>query len=102
MNTCELVSRTLGMPRFVRGRGALLLAGMLVVPAAFAQTNVPPQQGGVVYSLGMPPVYKGNAAVTLGSYRPGSVSDLSALLSMGVHKSLGSPVVGLAALGLEA
>jgi len=76
--------------------------GALTIPTdAAAQTDRPPDKGGYTYSLGMPPVYKGDAAMTLGSYRPGSDSDLSALFSFGVHKDLVSPVVGAAAIGLE-
>ena len=68
---------------------------------AEAQTGLPPEKGGRIYSLGMPPVYKGDAAATLGWHDPGSDGRLNALFSMGVHRDLGSPVVGLAALGLE-
>ena len=88
-------------------RGALLLAGLLAVTAsllptgAVAQTHVPPDKGGQVYSLGMPPVYRGNAAGTIGPYNPGSDRDLNVLFSMGLRRSLGSPVIGLAALGVE-
>ena len=80
---------------------SLAFTALTVSTEAAAQTNRPPDKGGYTHSLGMPPVYKGDAAVTLGSYRPGSDSDLNSLFSFGVHKDLGSPVVGLAALGLE-
>ena len=80
---------------------ALAFAALNVSTEAAAQTDRPPDKGGYTYSLGMPPVYKGDAAVTLGSYKPGSDSDLSALLSFGVHKDLVSPIVGAAAIGLE-
>jgi len=96
------------LPRLWRGRRIVVFT---VVTAAFgtltiasdaaAQTDRPPDKGGYTYSLGMPPVYKGDAAVTLGSYKPGSDGDLSALAAFGVHKDLMSPVVGAAALGLE-
>ena len=88
-------------------RRALLLTGLLAITASLlptgtaAQTNVPPDKGGRVYSLGMPPMYKGVAGATLGSYDPANNSELNALFSMGVYRSLGSPIVGLAALGVE-
>ncbi len=89
-------------------RGSRLFAVAVLVLAAApgtaeaqAQTGLPPDKGGTIYSLGMPPVYKGNAAVTLGPYDTGPQGKLNALLGLGLHRSLGSPVVGLAALGLE-
>jgi hypothetical protein len=80
----------------------LILAAAWLAPfGALAQTNLPPEKGGVVYSLGMPPVYKGHAGAMIGWYRPGEADDLAAYGHFGILRDLGSPVVGMAALGLE-
>ncbi len=81
---------------------ALIVLLTLLGPVrASAQTDMPPEKGGVVYSLGMPPVYKGHAGAMLGWYRPGEANDLAAYGHFGILRDLGSPVVGLAAVGLE-
>ena len=68
---------------------------------AFAQRDLPPEEGGMTYELGMPPVYKGRAGFELGWHRPQNNSDFMGLFSLGVGKDLGSPVVGIAGLRLE-
>ena len=78
--------------------GSCLLA---LVDPAFAQRDLPPQKGGLTYELGMPPVYKGRSGFEMGWYRPQTASDLYGFYNLGVSKSLGSPVVGIAALRLE-
>ncbi|UCF19200.1 MAG: hypothetical protein JSU87_14935, partial [Gemmatimonadota bacterium] len=78
-----------------------LVTGVLGPADASAQTGLPPEKGGVVYSLGMPPVYKGHAGAMLGWYRPGEADDLAAYAHFGVLRDVGSPVVGIGALGLE-
>jgi hypothetical protein len=94
-----------GLWRVRRGFVFIVVAaafGALTIPTdATAQTDRPPDKGGYTYSLGMPPVYKGDAAVMLGSYNPSGDGDLSALFAFGVHKDLVSPIVGAAAIGLE-
>lgn len=84
----------------------LLVALLSAAPAA-AQTEStrdrPPSQGGEVYQLGMPPVWKGQAGGTSGGYRPGtSAGELTLQLQAGIFRDLGSPVMGIAALGVEA
>ena len=81
----------------------------ILVPLALAAdvmlaqqpTDLPPEKGGTVYSLGMPPVYKGHAGAMVGWDRPGSAGEVSGLGHLGVMKDLGSPIVGIMALGLE-
>lgn len=68
---------------------------------AAAQTDLPPDKGGTTYELGMPPVYKGNAGVMAGSYRPSGVGELSGMFHLGLQKDLLSPVIGIAALQVE-
>ncbi len=99
-------STTVSVERRLLRRAALLIAALPVLlptlditPAA-AQ-DVPPDKGGMVYSLGMPPVWKGDAGATIGPYDPGQNGRLNTLVSMGLRRNLGSPVVGLAALGVE-
>lgn len=80
---------------------AIFLVGWGVVDRAWAQRDLPPERGGTVYSLGMPPVYKGRAGFEMQWYRPEENSTLAGMLNLGVSKSLGSPVIGIAALRLE-
>jgi hypothetical protein len=81
----------------------LTMLGMMLASAASlsAQTNVPPERGGLVASLGLPAVYEGSGAVMAGMYRPGDSSAAAVNAVLGVRRFLGSPVVGIAALGLE-
>ena len=81
----------------------VLLIAALCTPggAAKAQLDASPALGGLTHELGMPPVYKGRAGFELGWYRPQTASDPSGLFNLGLAKSLGSPVVGIAGLRLE-
>jgi len=65
------------------------------------QESAPPEKGGVTQSLGMPPVYKGYAGFELQWYRPSQTSVLAGLVNAGLYRDLGSPIIGIAALGLE-
>jgi hypothetical protein len=81
---------------------ALAVAATCLVPTELrAQVDRPPEKGGQTYSLGMPPVYKGHAGVESGAYNLGGDSELLLYATMAVQKDLGSPVVGLGAIGLE-
>ena len=81
------------------------LALIAIVSASWiglaAQGNVPPERGGQVVSLGMPPVYEGSGGVAAGWFRPGDSSDFVFNAQLGVRRYLGSPIVGIAAVGLE-
>lgn len=82
---------------------ALSILLILFFSAPFlAQTDRPPEKGGRIFQLNMPPVYKGHAGATFGWYRPGEKADeLRVLFHLGVMKDLLPPVAGVAALGLE-
>ena len=80
----------------------VVLAGFGLVTPATAQRDLPPSRGGTTYSLGMPPVYKGRAGFEMQGYRPQTESDMAGFFSWGMSKDLGSPVVGIGALRLEA
>ncbi|HEX9166188.1 MAG TPA: hypothetical protein VF862_09775 [Gemmatimonadales bacterium] len=75
-----------------------LLAG--TAPLA-AQYDRPPEQGGRVFRLGMPPVWKGHAGATVGWYDPGNTGLLLTQGHLGVMRDVGSPIVGIAAFGVE-
>ena len=79
-----------------------LLTGIAFPPCAQAERDLPPNRGGMTYSLGMPPVYKGRAGIEMQAYRPQSGGELASFFNLGLSKDLGSPVVGIAALRLEA
>ncbi len=87
---------------------AMRILGILILtlPAiAFAQSRSdrPPEEGGEVFQLGMPPIWKGHAGGTIGWYAPGQSDGQAQILGhAGISKNLGSPVVGLAAIGVEA
>ena len=74
----------------------LLGAGVTV-----AIESAPPEKGGQTESLGMPPIYKGRAGFELQWYRPSTLSAMAGLGNLGFWRDLGSPVVGIAALGIE-
>ncbi len=72
--------------------------------AVYARGNFdyPPEKGGLTYSLGMPPVYKGFSGFEMQSFRTSNAyTELAAFLNAGVYKDLGSPIIGIAALSLE-
>ncbi|RKZ14599.1 hypothetical protein DRQ53_11135, partial [bacterium] len=77
---------------------------LLFAVSAFASTitDKPPSQGGYTYSLGLPSLYKPFAGFEMQSYRTGDLGELGGLLNLGVNKDLGNPIVGAAALGVEA
>src|SRR5262245_61507391 len=77
------------------------LLAILATPAASQQTNRPPAEGGIVYQLGMPPVWKGTAGASFGWYRPGEDNLLTFYGHAGLQKDLMSPIVGVAALNFE-
>ena len=88
---------------------AFVSLSVLIPSAAPAQsTNRLPQDGGEVFELGMPPIWKGHAGVMTGWYRPGkdagfglSGDQLLFQGHVGVLKDLLSPVTGIAAIGVE-
>ena len=81
--------------------GLTVLCALNLPGAVSAQRDLPPEKGGLTYELGMPPVYKGRSGFEMGWYRPQTDSELFGYYNLGVSKSLGSPVVGIAALRLE-
>ena len=87
------------MKRFLPVFVSLTLAASAA--AAQVPTDLPPEKGGTIYSLGMPPVYRGHAGAMIGWDRPGSNGEFSSLGHLGLMKALGSPVVGIMAVGLE-
>ena len=56
---------------------------MLAAPAQAQRTNRPPEAGGQVYQLGMPPIWKGSAGASFGWYRPGEVDLLTVYANAG-------------------
>ena len=78
---------------------------ILVIPSAAtaqSRSNRPPEDGGEVFQLGMPPVWKAHAGGTVGWYTPGDSTGQAQILGhFGVFKDLLSPVAGVAAIGLE-
>ena len=70
-------------------------------PVSAQRYDRPPEQGGEVLQLGMPPIWKGNAGATFGWYSPRDSSLLNVLFHAGLTRDLLSPVAGVAALGVE-
>jgi len=83
----------------------LLTLLILLIPSyasAQSRTDRPPEDGGEVFQLGMPPVWKPHAGGTVGWYTPGDSTGQAQILGhVGVFKDLMSPVAGVAAIGLE-
>jgi len=78
------------------------VVGVIAISSGLsAQTSLPPERGGRTVSLGMPPVYEGIGGLMGGWYRPGDSSDFAFTGSLAVRRYLGSPIVGIAAVGLE-
>ena len=94
---------------FVQILTAFVSLSVLISNTSPAQsTNRLPEDGGEVYQLGMPPIWKGHAGVMAGWYRPGkeagfglSGDQLLVQGHVGVLKDLLSPVAGIAAVGVE-
>jgi hypothetical protein len=72
-----------------------------VQQSAWTPGKYRPESGGHTYSLGMPPIWKGYGGIEVQWVRPGDQAQASGLLNLGLFKNLGSPVVGLAAIGAE-
>jgi hypothetical protein len=79
----------------------IAFAAALTTGATAQTTNRPPEAGGQVYQLGMPPIWKGTGGATFGWYRPSEDNLLTVYAHGGIHKDLMSPIVGIAALGVE-
>jgi len=77
------------------------MVSVVSVTESMALESAPPEKGGLIQSLGMPPVYKGYGGFELQWYRPSDASELAGLLDLGLTRDLGSPIVGIAALGIE-
>ena len=87
---------------FVLSTLTLLLLLSPALASAQSRSNRPPQDGGEVFQLGMPPVWKGHAGATAGWYTPGDSTGQSQFLAhAGILKDLMSPVAGVAAIGVE-
>jgi hypothetical protein len=85
-------------------RSALALLAVLLGTASSVSAqryDRPPERGGEVFQLGMPPIWKGNAGATFGWYSPRDSSQLNVLFHAGLTKDLLSPVAGVAAIGVE-
>jgi hypothetical protein len=79
----------------------ILLICSILLPLP-AQTDRPPEKGGQIFQLNMPPIYKGHAGATFGWHRTHNKTDeLRVLFHAGVMKDLLSPITGIAAIGLE-
>lgn len=85
---------------WVRGIWCLLPMIVLMGEAGHGQI-IPPKKGGTFSTLGLPPIYKGYLGSELQWYRPGDSSSSAILAIGGVRKDISSPVLGLAAIGLE-
>ena len=57
-----------------------------------AQDTLPPSQGGLVHSLGLPEIYKPYAGVGLGVARAVGPDHLASQARLGVFRDIGSPV----------
>jgi hypothetical protein len=80
----------------------VILSILFISLPLFTQTDRPPEKGGRIYQLNMPPIYKGHTGATFGWYRPDEKTDeLRVLFHAGVMKDLFSPITGIAAIGLE-
>ena len=80
---------------------SLCVLSWFASPAAAQRTSRPPESGGRVHQLGMPPIWKGTAGTTFGWYRPSEDNLLTVYANAGIQKDLLSPIAGIAAIGFE-
>lgn len=84
---------------------ATFLVAVWVLPVAPAlgvtPTDRPPEQGGYTRAMGLPPLFKATAGLEYLSYHTSTDLELGALITLGVTRYLGSPVIGLLGLGVE-
>lgn len=85
---------------------ALAVVLLLSTQALTAQTDIPVKQGGRIYQLGLPPIYKGNAGASFGwlqrTGEDNSVeSSLHVMFHAGIRRDLMNPVAGLLAINAE-
>lgn len=78
----------------------LLVTALTLFGAAtgLAALDLPPEKGGSTYELGMPPIWKGFAALEWQFARPSDIGRMAGFFNYEIRRDLGSPVVGIAAL----
>jgi hypothetical protein len=80
----------------------VILSILFISLPLFTQTDRPPEKGGRIYQLNMPPIYKGHTGATFGWYRPDEKTDeLRVLFHAGVMKDLFSPITGIASFRFQ-
>jgi hypothetical protein len=89
------------MLRHLVTSGLLLLAAQSAGAQVATQYDRPPEQGGRVFRLGMPPLWKGNAGATIGWYDRSNAGVLQTHGHLGIMRDLMSPIAGIAAIGAE-
>jgi len=60
---------------------------LLVATPAETQTDIPPEEGGRIKSLGLPPIFSGDAFVSVGKYGRGEQNELAGYLNLSVKKT---------------
>jgi hypothetical protein len=79
---------------------ALLLFGVALAAPAVAEDGVPPDEGGLVQSMGQPPRFMPYAGLGVGAYRPADDdTDVTGRLTLGLFKNLLGPVVSIGLAG---
>jgi len=66
-----------------------------------AQVIIPPENGGMIKSLGQPPIYNFYTGLSLGWYRTNTSEQLNNIVKFGVYKDLMNPVVGILGISAE-
>ena len=98
------------VPTFVsRIAGVALLAAIAIAGPAAAKTSseargptiLAPDQGGFTQSLGLPPVYKGQMGLEVVGHDLSAGSAVGFRVNAGLFRDLGSPVIGMAGIGLQ-
>jgi len=82
---------------------ATVLVALIASPVASKRipTDRPPDQGGFTRSMGIPSLLRKQVGVEFHSYRTSGDAEIGGLVNVGLTRSIGHPVVGIAALGVE-
>ena len=83
-------------------RGLLLIAlGLLCLPVSAVAQRIPPEEGGLTYSMGFPPRARPHFGFAMGSYGRGPGAEGQAQLGLGLYKDLVNPVMSLVGLMVD-
>ncbi len=85
----------------MRSTKGLFLLFFFLPLSIFAQLSIPPENGGMVKSLGQPSVYKLYTGFSVGRYLTNNNDQLNNIFKIGLFRDMMNPVVGMLGIAAE-